>query len=73
MTFDDKMQELLNLVTVTQINYTRDRSAIRVYIQSPRLMQKETIYRIETQMQKQLFGSDELQIILMERFHLSSQ
>ena len=70
MTFDDKMQELLNLVTVTQINYTRDRSAIRVYIQSPRLMQKETIYRIETQMQKQLFGSDELKIILMERFHL---
>ncbi len=71
--FDEKLQELLNLVTVTQINYTRDRKAIRVYIQSPRLIQKETIYRIEKQMQKQLFGSDELKVILMERFHLSSQ
>ncbi len=73
LTFDDKMQELLNLVTVSQINYTRDKSSIRVYIQSPRLMQKETIYRIEDQMQKQLFGSDDLKVILMERFHLSSQ
>ena len=71
--FDDTTRELLNLVTVSHINYTRDKSAIRVYIHSPRLIEKDLVYRIETQMGRQLWGADGIRVQLMERFHLSSQ
>ena len=69
----NEWRELLDLVEVRHINYTRDKSSIRVYIKSPRLIQKETIFQIEEQIEKQLFESQQLGVQIMEQFILSEQ
>ena len=43
----DELRELLNLVEVEKVTSTRDRSSIRVYIVSPRLIHKQNIYGLE--------------------------
>ena len=68
-----ELRELLDLVEVLHINYTRDRSSILVYIRSPRLIQKECIYGLEEEMTKQLFGGQDLKTIIIEQYELSSQ
>lgn len=68
-----ELRELLDLVEVLHINYTRDRSSILVYIRSPRLIQKECIYGLEEEITKQLFGGQDLKTIIIEQYELSSQ
>ena len=43
----DELRELLNLVEVEKVTSTRDRSSIRIYIVSPRLIHKQNIYGLE--------------------------
>jgi len=40
----DELKELLKLVVVEKVTMTKDRSSIRVYIRSPRLIHKKNIY-----------------------------
>ncbi|PNV63959.1 PolC-type DNA polymerase III [Clostridium sp. chh4-2] len=69
----DEVRELLNLVQVDKISTTRDRSSIRIYIVSPRLIHKQNIYGLETGIKNQLFPGKQLSIKIIEKFHLSSQ
>ena len=41
------MEELLKLVDVERVSSTRDRSSIRIYIVSQRLIHKKNIYDLE--------------------------
>lgn len=68
-----ELTELLDLVEVLHINYTRDKSSILVYIRSPRLIQKESIYGLEEEITKQLFGGQDLKAIIIEQYELSKQ
>ena len=43
----DELKELLKLVVVEKVTMTKDRSSIRVYIRSPRLIHKKNIYALE--------------------------
>ena len=43
----DEMRELLELVTVEKVTTDRERSFIRLYIESERLRQKRNIYILE--------------------------
>lgn len=69
----DELRELLNLVEVEKVTSTRDRSSIRVYIVSPRLIHKQNIYSLEKGIKDQLFPSKQLSIKILERFKLSDQ
>ena len=47
-----KMRELLELVTVEKVTTDRERSFIRLYIESERLIQKRNIYILEASIKK---------------------
>lgn len=42
-----QLKELLNLVQVEKVTSTRDRSSLRIYLESPRLIHKGNIYALE--------------------------
>ena len=69
----DELRELLNLVEVEKVTSTRDRSSIRVYIVSPRLIHKQNIYGLEKGIKDQLFPSKQVSIKIIEKFRLSGQ
>lgn len=69
----EELRELLNLVEVEKVTSTRDRSSIRIYIVSPRLIHKQNIYGLEKGIKDQLFPSKHISIRIIERFRLSDQ
>ena len=69
----EELKELLNLVEVVKVTSTRDRSSIRVYIESPRLIHKQVIYSLEENILNQLFPGKELTVKIQEKYRLSSQ
>ncbi len=69
----DELRELLNLVEVEKVASNRDRSSIRVYLISPRLIHKQNIYALEKGIKDQLFPSKQLTVKIIEKFRLSGQ
>ncbi|MDO4267686.1 MAG: PolC-type DNA polymerase III [Eubacteriales bacterium] len=69
----EQMQELLNLVEVERVSMTRDRSSIRVFLTSPRLIHKKNIWDLERGIRDQLFPGKQIQIRIFEKFRLSEQ
>lgn len=69
----EDLRELLNLVEVEKVASTRDRSSIRIYIVSPRLIHKQNIYALEKGIKDQLFPSKKLTVKIIERYRLSGQ
>lgn len=69
----DQMQELLTLVSVDRVSMTRDRSSLRVYIISPRLIDKRNIWSLEKEIREQLFPGKQIQIHIFEKYTLSEQ
>lgn len=57
-----EMEELLKLVDVERVSSTRDRSSIRIYIVSQRLIHKKNIYDLEKGIREQLFPGKKLSI-----------
>lgn len=51
----EPLRELLALTEVEKVTSTRDRSSIRVYVKSPRLIHKQNIYDLEKGIKDQLF------------------
>ena len=69
----DELKELLKLVVVEKVTMTKDRSSIRVYIRSPRLIHKKNIYALEEGIAKQLFPGRPITIKILEKYRLSAQ
>ncbi|WP_367568894.1 PolC-type DNA polymerase III [Lacrimispora sp.] len=69
----EELRELLNLVEVEKVTLGRDRSSIRIYIISPRLIHKQNIYGLEKGIKDQLFPTKHITIKIIEKFHLSGQ
>ena len=69
----DELKELLNLVVVEKVTTTRDRSSIRIYITSPRLIHKQNVYGLEKGIKDQLFPSKQVSIKIIEKYQLSGQ
>jgi len=69
----DNVKGLLELVQVEKVSTTRDRSSIRIYIDSPRLMHKQNIYKLEEGIKEQLFPGKKVTIKILEKYHLSGQ
>ena len=69
----DEMKGVLSMVEVEKVSAPRDRSALRIYIVSPRLIHKKNIYDLETGIKEQLFPGKKLAIKIMEKYRLSGQ
>lgn len=70
---DKDLHELLLEVEVSKITSTSDKSFLRIYIESKRLIQKNLIYNIENEIRKQIFKSTSIKIKIIEKFELSKQ
>ncbi len=70
---DAKLKEFLELVTVTKVAITHDRSNLRVYIKCNQWIHKKYVYQLEEQIASQLFSRNSMNVKIIERFVLSSQ
>ena len=68
-----EFEELLKLVEVERVSMSRDRSSIRIYIVSPRLIHKKAILDLEKGIKAQLFYGKQVTIRVFEKFRLSDQ
>ncbi len=71
--FNKDLHELLLEVEVSKITSTSDKSFLRIYIESKRLIQKKLIYQIENEIKKQIFQDSNISIKIIERYELSKQ
>ncbi len=69
----EPMTELLEMVEVEKVSMTRDRSLLRVYLISSRLIHRKSIMDLEKGIRDQLFPGKRLQVKIFERYHLSKQ
>ena len=69
----DELKELLKLVVVEKVTMTKDRSSIRVYMKSTRLIHKQNIYDLERGIKDQLFPDKQITIKIQEKYRLSGQ
>lgn len=51
----EELRALLELTTVDKVKVTKDRTSIRIYLTSPRLISKRNIFNLEGQIRRQLF------------------
>ena len=68
-----ELTELFGLVEVLKITTNKDKSSIRVYILSSRLIDKKTLQYVESQIEEQLFNGLKIKVYFMEKFTLSGQ
>ena len=69
----EELKELLKLVMVEKVSMPKDRSSLRIYIVSPRLIHKKNIYSMEEGIAKQLFPGRSITLKILEKYRLSAQ
>ena len=69
----EPLKELLALAEVEKVTSARDRSSIRVYMKSTRLIHKQNIYDLERGIKDQLFPDKQITIKIQEKYRLSGQ
>ena len=68
-----ELKALMDMALVERISTTKTRSFLRVYISSDRLIFKRDLWKVEEEIKKQLFRNTDIDIHIIEKFHLSSQ
>ena len=61
------------MAEVEKVTSARDRSSIRVYMKSTRLIHKQNIYDLERGIKDQLFPDKQITIKIQEKYRLSGQ
>ena len=69
----EPLKELLALTEVEKVTSAKDRSSIRVYMKSARLIHKQNIYDLERGIKDQLFPDKQITIKIQEKYRLSGQ
>ncbi len=73
LSFQEAEKDLLQKCEVAAVKYNKDKTAIQVYMVAERLIGKNQIYQLESDMEKQLFPEGDLKIKIVESFRLSNQ
>ena len=73
LTIAEPLKELLGLAQVEKVTSARDRSSIRIYLKSSRLIHKQNIYDLEKGIKEQLFPDKQVAIKIQESYRLSGQ
>ena len=69
----DHLQGILEFVQVSRVTLNRERTFMRVYLESEKLIYKKDILEIEQAIQDQLFSDVVMTVKIIEKFHLSRQ
>lgn len=67
------IKELFQLVVVTKVAINQQKSSLRIYISSQRLISKQDIYQVENTIVEQLFPENNMAVKIVESFNLSKQ
>ena len=70
---NDEQRALFDRVEIEKVVSTRDRSAIKIYIRSERLIHKRSISQMEAEIKKQLFPGVGTSVSIVEKYCLSAQ
>ena len=62
---------LFEQAIVTRVSMTPARDVLRVYMTSKKLIAKDQLFHLAKQIQKQIFGVPEVQVLIFEKFQLS--
>ena len=68
-----EMSTLLKETEITKVASNSAQNALRIYLESTRLIPKPEIYHIEQEIRQQLFPHKEVAVKIIEKFNLSSQ
>ena len=68
-----EMSALLKETEITKVASNSAQNALRIYLESTRLIPKPEIYHIEQEIRQQLFPHKEIAVKIIEKFNLSSQ
>ena len=58
---------------VVKVTKTSTNSLARVYLESSRLISKQVIYKTEDELKKRIFITSNMDVRIIDRYHLSSQ
>ena len=67
------LSDLLEQVRVEKVTSNRAKNFIRVYLVSGKLIHKEQLFQLEKTLKKQLFGTADITVKVLERYELSEQ
>ncbi|MCM1258726.1 MAG: PolC-type DNA polymerase III, partial [Roseburia sp.] len=73
LTLNEEMKKLLSETEITKVSANPSKTWIRIYLSGSCLIQKSNIFALENQIKKQLFPRQNIQIKIIEKFHLSEQ
>jgi len=68
-----ELKSLLEQTVVERLSITGDRTLLRVFLTSKRLIEKDKIWFLEEEIRKQIFGKTDTAVKIYEKFQLSSQ
>ncbi|MDE6980191.1 MAG: hypothetical protein K2P60_02110, partial [Lachnospiraceae bacterium] len=69
----EEMRALLSEMEITKVSANPAKTWIRIYLSGSRLIHKSNIFALEKQIKKQLFPRQNMEIKIIEKFHLSKQ
>ena len=70
---DNQTRALFEQVVVTRVSTSPSQDVLRVYITSKKLIAKNQLFHLAKQIQRQIFGYRKVQVLIFEKFQLSSQ
>ncbi len=73
LNLDTDLHGMLDDATVSKVSTTRQRNSLRIYLGCGRLLPKEKIYFLESELKRQLFPHHTMNIKIIEHFQLSEQ
>lgn len=68
-----KLEELLDMVSVTKVSCNAAKSHVRVYIKSERWIHKKNLLELEKEIERQCFPGIVIEVSVIEKFTLSRQ
>jgi DNA polymerase-3 subunit alpha (Gram-positive type) len=68
----EDMQTFLKDVSVSRVTTNREHTRLRVYMESPHLIDKMRIFQLQDLISRQLFHK-KMEVTIIEKFHLSAQ
>lgn len=73
LTVDGNLKKLLTETEVTKVGMNHDKTHLRVYLSSTRLIHKSDVYQLERAIESQLFKGRQMDVKIIEKYQLSEQ
>ncbi len=70
---EDSLRSLMEFVQVSRVTLNREKTFMRVYLESEKLIYKKDILELEQAIKSQLFSDVRMSVKIIEKFHLSRQ